>query len=116
MAQPPNHKIPREVATQQAPMLDMATLQARLRDTDAIGVFTKLALKNQVDSLVEKFRIHHQRRDPTTDSLRQPYDMLMLKVLTLVQDNDPTLARLLSGSREAIWEILVDQEKFNSAI
>lgn len=101
----------------QAPMLDMATLQARLRDTDAIGVFTKLALKNQVDSLVEKFRIHHQRRDPTTaESLRQPYDMLVLKVLTLVQDNDPTLARLLSGSREAIWEILVDQEKFNSAI
>jgi len=40
--------------------------------------------------------------------------MLVLKVLSLVQDDDPSLARTISGSREAIWGILADREKFNS--
>ena len=47
-------------------------------------------------------------------SLRQPYDMLVLKVLALLQDSDPPLARTIAGSREAIWGILADPEKFNS--
>ena len=42
--------------------------------------------------------------------------MLVLKVLALVQDSDPPLARTISGSREAIWGILADPEKFKSAI
>ena len=94
----------------------MAALKARLRDTDAIGVFTKLALKNQVDDLLEQFRALHQGGQKTgVASLRQPYDMLVLKVLAVVQDGDPSLARTIAGSREAIWEILADPQKFNAA-
>jgi hypothetical protein len=90
--------------------LDVAGLTARLRDTDAIGVFTKLALKNQMDDLLEQFRAHYQNGQKTSvASLRQPYDMLVLKVLSLVQDGDPSLARTISGSREAIG-ILADRE------
>ena len=98
------------------PPLDIAALKARLRDTKAIGVFTKLALKNQVDDLLQLFRTHYlsgQKNNVAT--LRQPYDMLVLKVLALIQDGDPSLARILSSSREAIWRILADREKFNSA-
>ena len=40
--------------------------------------------------------------------------MLVLKVLAVVQDGDPSLARMISGSREAIWGILVDPVKFNA--
>jgi biotin operon repressor len=40
--------------------------------------------------------------------------MLILKVLSLLQDSDPALARTISASREAIWGILADPEKFNS--
>jgi hypothetical protein len=40
--------------------------------------------------------------------------MLVVKVLSVVQDGDPSLARTISGSREAIWDILADPEKFNS--
>jgi len=47
-------------------------------------------------------------------ALQQPYNMLVVKVLSLVQDSDPSLARTISGSREAIWAILADREKFNS--
>jgi hypothetical protein len=95
----------------------VAGLTTRLRDTDAIGVFTKLALKNQVDDLLEQFRSYHDDGQKTgVASLRQPYNMLVLKVLSLVQDKDPSLARTISGSREAIWGILVDPRKFHAAI
>jgi biotin operon repressor len=40
--------------------------------------------------------------------------MLLLKVLALLQDSDPSLARTISGSREAIWGILADPDKFNA--
>ena len=36
------------------PPLALATLEQRLKDTDAVGVFTKLALKNQIDDLMEE--------------------------------------------------------------
>lgn len=113
--QPRKNEDTRPVARKLEPPLDVAALKARLRDTDAIGVFTKLALKNQVDDLLKKFRTHYDSGQKTgVASLRQPYNMLVLKVLALVQDSDPTLARAISGSREAIWDILADPEKFNS--
>jgi hypothetical protein len=99
-----------------APPLDLAALEARLRDTKAIGVFTKLSLKNQVDDLLDKFRAYYKRQAQTTlAELRRPYDMLLLKVLSLLQDSDPPLARDIVASREAIWGILADPQKFNEA-
>jgi hypothetical protein len=107
--------VPVAVATASEPALDVAGLTARLRDTRGIGVFTKLALKNQVDDLLKRFRTHYQSGQKTgIAALRQPYDMLVLKVLALLQDSDPALARTISGSREAIWGILADREKFNA--
>ncbi len=94
--------------------LDVAALTARLRDTAAIGLFTKLALKNQMDDLLKKFRAHYQGEGKANVTLlRQPYDMLILKVLAVIQDNDPSLARSISTSREAIWDILADAQKFS---
>ncbi len=93
--------------------LDLATLGKRLRETNAIGVFTKITLKNQVDDLLDQFRAYYQGRIKTTlAELRYPYDMLLLKVLSLLQDGDPSLARVIVASREAIWGILADPAKF----
>jgi len=95
--------------------LDIASLEKRLKETSAIGVFTKLTLKNQVDDLLNRFRAHYEGRVRTTLAmLRQPYDMLILKVLSLLQDSDPSLARAVAESREAIWGILSDPDKFKS--
>jgi hypothetical protein len=115
VAQPRNNENPLPAARTPEPPLDVAALKARLRDTDAIGVFTKLALGNQVDDLLKQFRqIHQSGKSAGVASLRQPYNLLVLKVLALVQDRDPSLARTISGSREAIWSILADPVKFNS--
>jgi hypothetical protein len=96
-----------------APALDLASLEQRLRDTRAIGLFTKLSLKNQVDDLLGEFRTFHRRQGAVTVAeLRQKYDLLLLKVLSLLQDGDPPLAAAISSSREAIWELLIDPQKF----
>jgi hypothetical protein len=95
--------------------LDLTALEQRLRDTKAIGVFTKLSLKNQVDDLLDEFREFHQSRDQTMlAKLRQAFDLLVLKVLSLLQDGDPTLARDVSSSREALWRILIDPDRFRN--
>ncbi|MCK6369944.1 MAG: hypothetical protein L6Q83_01250 [Gammaproteobacteria bacterium] len=79
-------------------------------------MFTKISLKNQVDDLLDKFRAYYQQRAKTTLSeLRRPYDMLLLKVLSLLQDSDPPLARDIVASREAIWGILADPERFRES-
>ena len=96
-----------------APQLDLTALETRLKETKAIGVFTKITLKNQVDDLLDQFRAYYQGRTKTTlTELRQPYDRLLLKVLSLLQDGDPELARAIVASREAIWNILADPNKF----
>ncbi len=95
------------------PALDLKSLEKRLRETTAIGVFTKLALKNQVDDLLDRFRAFHQGKGGTNlAELRQSYDLLIMKVLSLLQDSDAALARDIVTSREAIWSLLADPAKF----
>jgi hypothetical protein len=98
---------------QKAPPLDLASLETRLKETKAIGVLTKIALKNQVDDLVSEFRAYYQGKLKTTlAELRRSYDLLVLKVLALLQDSDPPLASAIVASREGIWDILSDPKKF----
>ena len=128
-AEPPETKAPAKVPAVQpvkklntapspekkvtSPPLDLTTLETRLKETKAIGVFTKIALKNQVDDLMSQFRAYYQGRAKTTlAELRQPYESLILKVLALLQDGDPELAHAIVASREAIWGILADPAKF----
>lgn len=97
-----------------APPLDLKSLETRLRETKAIGVFTKLSVKNQVDDLLERFREFYKGRLKTSlAELRRAYDLLVLKVLALLQDADAPLASALAASRESIWGLLSDREKFS---
>ena len=94
--------------------LDFALLGTRLRETKAIGLMTKLAVKNQVDELLDEFRAYHKRQGAaaTLPELRQSYDLLVFKMLSLLQDSDPSLARDIAQSRTAIWGILADPTRF----
>jgi len=114
VAQPPKKESAApEVAKKSPPTLDLASLEQRLTGTSAIGVLSKIALKNQVDDLLGQFRAFYQGKLKTTlAELRRPYDLLVLKVLSLLQDSDPELASAIVASREAIWGILADPKKF----
>ena len=62
----PNTMRPAAAAAAPAPgvasvaALDLSALEQRLRDTHAIGVFTKLSLKNQVDDLLAQFKAFYR--------------------------------------------------------
>ena len=95
------------------PTLDLKALEAQLRATKAIGVFTKISLKNQVDDLMKQFRDHYGGKTTRTmTALRRSYDLLIMKVLSLLQDDDRMLASAIVSSREAIWSLLSDQNTF----
>ena len=95
------------------PTLDLTGLENQLKSTKAIGIFSKIALKNQVDDLMKQFREHYQGKNSTTmTELHQSYDLLIMKVLSLVQHDDKTLAAKIVSSRAAIWDLLSDPLKF----
>ena len=101
----------------QRPSLDLKTLEQRLKDTSAVGVLTKLSLKNQVDDLVARFRAFHGgQRPPTLAELRPSFDLLLMKVLSLLQDKDAALAKDIDVSRNALWEVLADRDKLAKLI
>jgi hypothetical protein len=76
-------------------------------------VFTKISLKNQVDDLLTQFRAFHQgRAGAVLTDLREQYNLLLLKVLSLLQGSDPVLAQAIASSREALWGLLADPAKF----
>ena len=96
---------PAPIAAQPA-SLDLTSLEQRLRESKAIGVMTKIAIKNQVDDLLGQFSAYYEGRLKTTlAELRRPYELLLLKVLSLLQDGDPALAKSIHASREAIWHV-----------
>ena len=105
---PPEAKTPTPSA-----LLDLNGLKQELKDTKAIGIFSKLTLKNQMDDLLAALRKFHQGQGKLTlTDLRRSYELLVMKVLSLVQDDDKKLASDIVSSREAIWSILVDPKRF----
>jgi hypothetical protein len=114
-APPPKATPPAQTEKPRAPPLDLKALETQLKETKAIGVMTKLSLKNQVDDLLSQFRAFYQGKLKTTlAELRRPFDLLVLKLLSLLQDSDPPLAAAIVASREALWGILSDRAKFAS--
>ena len=95
----------------------MNGLTDRLRATKAIGVFTKLSLKGKVDDFLEQFSAFYEGKSRITMAdLRQSYNLLMMKVLSLLQDDDPPLALAIVSSREAIWGLLANPTTFASTV
>lgn len=112
-AQAPKPAAPPVAAPPAPQTLDLDALEAQLKATKAIGVFTKISLKNQVDDLMKQFSDYYQGKGKLTlTELRRSYDLLMMKVLSLLQDDDQKLAAAVFSSREAIWGLLSDQKKF----
>ena len=62
---------------------------------------------------MKKFGDYYQGKAKTTmPELRRSYDLLIMKVVSLLQDSDKRLASEVVSSREAIWALLSDPKKF----
>ena len=96
--------------------LDFSSLVARLRKTKAIGLRTKVAVKNESDELLDQFRAYHtQDGIVTLLDLRRSYDSLFLRLHSLLEDADPPLAHDIDTSQAAIWELLADPTQFRAS-
>jgi len=100
-------------AEQATDTMDLDALKYGLRKSKAIGFFTKLELKSQVDKLMDDFD-HYHRQDSglSIDQLKDRFGLLLMKLLVLVQDGDPALHADIVNARAALWETLADPFQF----
>ena len=103
---------PAEPAEPSPPELDLDGLAEAIEATPAIGVFTKLALRNDIDDLLEALSRFHRDGKGKLDNLRNRFEALTLKLQALLEPEEPALAASLARSREAIWGLLADPESF----
>ncbi len=97
----------KKVIQSPAKPFDMHMLIARLKQTDAIGIFTKLALRSDAIDLTDMMAAYHKHLAKySLRELRARFNGLLLKVLALLND-DPKLAKDISLARDQIWKSLL---------
>jgi hypothetical protein len=92
--------------------ISLEELGERIKQTAAIGTFSKLSLKNDIDDLVDGLRAYHAHKEGDLDALHHRYEALVLKLMALLEEDEPELALALGRSRERIWNRLVDPVEF----
>jgi len=104
---------PGSIQTESTPAtktFDMNMLIERLKKTDAIGMFTKLAIRSDALDIIDMIKAYNKHMARySLQELRARFNGLVLKVLALL-DNDPQLSRDISLAREDIWRSLLTQE------
>jgi len=94
---------------------DLNALVSRISQSKALGLFTKLSLKHDVDGLLENVRKYHDGSgDGSLEQLRERYDVLVHKLMILLQEKDGELVKSIDDGRDKLWAILSDHEKFAS--
>jgi hypothetical protein len=109
---PDSAPAPEEPPPPAPPALSLEELGQRIKETKALGVFTKLALKNDIDALLAAIAAYHERGEGRIEVLRTRFEALVLKVTTLLEKDEPALATALARSRDDIWSRLVDPAAF----
>jgi len=96
---------------------DMHVLIERLKKTDAIGMFTKLALRSDALDMMDMIMAYNKHMARySLKELRARFDGLLLKVMALLND-DPKLARDISLAREDIWKsLLTNKDRSRAAV
>ncbi len=94
---------------------DLNALVSRISQSKALGLFTKLSLKQDIDGLLENVRKYHDGSgDGSLEQLRERYDVLVHKLMILLQEKDGELVKSIDDGRDKLWAILSDHEKFAS--
>ena len=97
-------------------VFNIDVLIERMKQTDAIGVISKLSLKNQVDDLLEQAS-DIKGKEPAADTskqksqLREEFEGLILKTVTLLnKGEDFTLAEDIYLAREELWKSIMENK------
>jgi hypothetical protein len=91
--------------------IDLAALETKISNTDAIDFLDKIRLKSGIDSLTEAFgRYHKGESARDLGALRHRFEDFLYSTVAMLRAGDPSLARELALSREALWKILTDPD------
>lgn len=94
-------------------IVDLDLLEDLLKETKAVGVMTKLKLKGEITKLLKKVDAYHDGKSRLTMAqIREQYDLLYMKVVSLLQGKDDDLHHQLCNSWDQIWSTLEDPEQF----
>ncbi|GEM_PF-3858827 len=89
--------------------ISMDELVKRLKNTKAIGFFTKLAIRSDVlgfQDKVKKMRENKQIKDKMKD-IKASFDGLLLKIIALLE-KDPDLSKEIYLARHSIFKSLLE--------
>ena len=95
-------------------IVDLQILGNMLADTKAVGLFTKLGLKKDIEKMLSRLsKFHDGNSKFTLEQLEEQYDLLLMKIARHLQDKDLTLHRHLCNAWLVIWEDLRDFDRFH---
>jgi len=88
--------------------LSLDALTERLKQSSAIGTFTKLAIRSDIIDLKDKIDSYKKKSllQSKLDDVRASFDGLLMKIIALLS-GDPDLSRDLYTARESIWKSLL---------
>ncbi len=85
-----------------------------LADTKAIGLFTKLGLKKDMNKVLQRLKKFHDGKSKyTLEQLQEQYDLVLMKIAIHLQDSDFILHRHLCNAWLPIWQDLKDFDRFH---
>jgi len=94
-------------------IVDLQMLTAGLRETKAIGKLTKLRLRNDINKILRSFeRLHDSNSRFTLDQLEEQYHLLLMRIATLIHDDDLLLHQQLCNAWVRIWIDLKNPDSF----
>ena len=74
-----------------------------------------LEIKGQVEDLVDDFADFHDGESHLQiGQLEDRFDLLVMKLLTLLQDDDPALKQDIADARPQLWAALSDPVEFEA--
>jgi hypothetical protein len=93
--------------------IDLDALVDRVSHSKHLGFLTKISLRQDVDRLLESIRKYHSGAgEGSLEKARERYDIMVHKLIILLQDKDKELTKSIDDGREKLWAILSDEKKF----
>jgi len=104
-----------QCASVEQEIIDFESLEKQVKETKAIGVVTKLKLSNDINKLLADLKAFHAGNSPLTlEQQREQYDLLYMKIVSLVQEKDPELFNQLCNAWDPIWAELQDEKNLQT--
>jgi hypothetical protein len=93
---------------------DLEALVDRISHSKALGFFTKLSLKLDIDGFLKMVKEYHDKggAEETLEQLHERYEVMVHKLVVLLQNEDEELVESIEDGRDKLWARLADAKKF----